>query len=106
MGRPRSPRAFASDFFGLSAFGTEADIERLRPIMTAVSQSFTRMGPQGAGLVTKLCNQVIVACGKVVLSEMLLLARDGGIDPASVPAALKGGSADSWAETPSRYVRH
>jgi 3-hydroxyisobutyrate dehydrogenase len=78
------------------AGGTEADIDRLRPIMTAVSQSFTRMGPQGAGLVTKLCNQVIVACGKVVLSEMLLLARDGGIDPASVPAALKGGSADSW----------
>lgn len=78
------------------AGGTEADIERVRPIMTAVSQSFTRMGPQGAGVVTKLCNQVIVACGKAVLSEMLLLARDGGIDPASVPGALKGGSADSW----------
>jgi 3-hydroxyisobutyrate dehydrogenase len=77
------------------AGGDEADIERVRPIMTAVSQSFIRMGPQGAGLVTKLCNQVINSCTKVVLSEMLLLARDGGIDGSRIPEALKGGSADS-----------
>ena len=79
----------------IMAGGTEADIERVRPIMAAVSQSFKRMGPQGAGLVTKLCNQVIVACGKVVLSEMLLLARDGGVDGAMIPEALRNGSADS-----------
>jgi 3-hydroxyisobutyrate dehydrogenase len=79
----------------IMAGGTEDDIERVRPIMAAVSQSFKRMGPQGAGLVTKLCNQVIVACGKVVLSEMLLLARDGGVDGATIPEALRNGSADS-----------
>jgi 3-hydroxyisobutyrate dehydrogenase len=77
------------------AGGDEADIERVRPIMAAISQSFVRMGPQGAGLVTKLCNQVVNACNKVVLSEMLLLARGGGIDGARLPAVLKGGSADS-----------
>ena len=79
----------------IMAGGSEADIERARPVMAAVSQSFKRMGPQGAGLVTKLCNQVIVACGKVVLSEMLLLARDGGVDGAMIPEALRNGSADS-----------
>lgn len=79
----------------IMAGGEEADIERVRPVMAAVSQSFTHMGPQGAGLITKLCNQVIISCGKVVLSEMLLLARDGGIDAQSIPAVLKGGSADS-----------
>jgi 3-hydroxyisobutyrate dehydrogenase len=79
----------------IMAGGEEAEIERVRPIMSAVSQSFVRMGPQGAGLVTKLCNQVINSCTKVVLSEMLLLARDGGIDGSRIPEALKGGSADS-----------
>lgn len=79
----------------IMAGGLETDIERVRPIMTAVSQSFKRMGPQGAGLVTKLCNQVIVSCGKVVLSEMLLLARDGGVDGEAIPEALRNGSADS-----------
>jgi 3-hydroxyisobutyrate dehydrogenase len=79
----------------IMAGGDEAEIERVRPIMSAVSQSFVRMGPQGAGLVTKLCNQVINSCTKVVLSEMLLLARDGGIDGSRIPEALKGGSADS-----------
>ena len=77
------------------AGGSEAEIERVRPVMTAVSQSFVHMGPQGAGLVTKLCNQVINSCTKVVLSEMLLLAAAGGIDPSRLPEALRGGSADS-----------
>ncbi len=79
----------------IMAGGEEAEIERVRPVMAAVSQSFKRMGPQGAGLVTKLCNQVIVACGKVVLSEMLLLAQNGGVDGAAIPDALRNGSADS-----------
>jgi 3-hydroxyisobutyrate dehydrogenase len=90
------------------AGGYEADIERVRPIMAAVAQSFTYMGPQGAGLATKLCNQVVVACNKVVLSEMLLLARAGGIDGKRLPEVLKGGSADSFQmqrEVP-RMVEH
>lgn len=79
----------------IMAGGEASEIERIRPVVAAMAQSLTRMGPQGAGLVTKLCNQVIVACGKVVLTEMLLLARDGGIDGARIPDALKGGAADS-----------
>lgn len=77
------------------AGGDEADIEAVRPTVELMAQSFTRMGPQGAGLVTKLCNQTINACVKVVLSEMLSLARDGGIDGAVLPKVMKGGSADS-----------
>jgi 3-hydroxyisobutyrate dehydrogenase len=79
----------------IMAGGQEIDIERVRPIMATISQSFVRLGPQGMGLVTKLCNQLVNACNKVVLSEMLLLARAGGIDPACLPAVLKGGSADA-----------
>ena len=79
----------------IMAGGESADIERVRPVMGAISQSFVHMGPQGAGLVTKLCNQVINSCTKVVLSEMLMLARAGGIDGRRLPEVLKGGSADS-----------
>ena len=77
------------------AGGEEADIEAVRPSVEPMAQAFTRMGPQGAGLVTKLCNQTINACVKVVLSEMLSLARDGGIDGAGLPEVMKGGSSDS-----------
>lgn len=77
------------------AGGDEADIEAVRPTVAHMAQNFTRMGPGGAGLVTKLCNQTINACVKVVLSEMLSLARDGGIDGAALPQVMKGGSADS-----------
>ena len=77
------------------AGGDEADIEAVRPTVLRMARNFTRMGPQGAGLVTKLCNQTVNACVKVVLSEMLSLARDGGIDGAVLPQVMKGGSADS-----------
>ena len=77
------------------AGGDEADIEAVRPSVMHMARNFTRMGRQGAGLVTKLCNQTINACVKVVLSEMLSLARDGGIDGAVLPQVMKGGSADS-----------
>ncbi len=79
----------------IMAGGEVDEIERVRPVMAAVSQSFVHMGPQGAGLVTKLCNQVINSCTKVVLSEMLMLAAAGGIDGSRLPEALRGGSADS-----------
>jgi len=77
------------------AGGEEADIERVRPVIMHMAQSFTHMGPLGTGLVTKLCNQTVNACVKVILSEMLALARDGGIDGGRLPEVMKGGSADS-----------
>ena len=77
------------------AGGDEAVIERVRPVILHMAMSLTRMGPQGAGLVTKLCNQTVNACTKLVLIEAITLARDGGIDPALLPQVMKGGSADS-----------
>ena len=77
------------------AGGEAADVEAVRPVVARMAQRFSHMGPQGAGLVTKLCGQVVNACTKVVLSEMLALAGDGGIDGARLPEVLKGGSSDS-----------
>jgi 3-hydroxyisobutyrate dehydrogenase len=77
------------------AGGDAADIDRVRPCLAPMAQSVVHVGPQGAGLVAKLCNQIVNACNKVVLSEMLALARDGGLDGARMPEIMKGGSADS-----------
>jgi 3-hydroxyisobutyrate dehydrogenase len=75
--------------------GDAEDIARVRPVIRAMAQRFVHVGPQGAGLVAKLCNQVINACNKVVLSEMLALAAAGGIDGGRLPEIMKDGSADS-----------
>lgn len=79
----------------IMAGGREADIERVRPVMAAVSQRFTRMGAVGAGQTTKLCNQIIAGCSFPVIAEAVRLAEASGIDAAHLFEALKGGFADS-----------
>jgi 3-hydroxyisobutyrate dehydrogenase len=53
------------------------------------------MGPVGSGQVTKICNQMIVSCNVLVMAEVMAMAESAGVDSAQIPAALKGGFADS-----------
>jgi 2-hydroxy-3-oxopropionate reductase len=53
------------------------------------------VGPQGAGQLAKLANQIIVGVTIGAVAEALLLAQRGGADPAKVREALRGGFAES-----------
>ena len=79
----------------IMAGGKAADIDAVRPIMPAISGLFTHMGPAGAGLVTKLCNQMIINASLAGIAEALTLAANYGIDANTLPDALTGGWADS-----------
>jgi 3-hydroxyisobutyrate dehydrogenase len=79
----------------IMAGGDAADVEQVRPVVAHLSQRFTRMGPNGAGQTTKLCNQVIVSGTLAVLAEATKLAEDAGVEAAKIPECLKGGFADS-----------
>lgn len=79
----------------IMAGGDEALIDRLRPLLAPLSQRVTRMGPVGAGQVTKICNQMLVSCSVLVMAEVMALAEKAGVDALQIPAALKGGFADS-----------
>lgn len=78
----------------IMAGGTEADIERVRPVFEALGKC-TRIGPVGSGQLAKLANQAIVGITIGAVSEALLLAARGGADPAAVREALMGGFAGS-----------
>jgi 3-hydroxyisobutyrate dehydrogenase len=79
----------------IMAGGQEADIERIRPVLAHLGQRLTRMGEVGAGQVTKVCNQMIVACNALVIAEVVALAEQAGVDAALIAPALAGGFADS-----------
>jgi 3-hydroxyisobutyrate dehydrogenase len=79
----------------IMAGGREEDIERARPILAHLGQRLTRMGDVGAGQVTKVCNQMIVACNALVLAEVVALAEQSGVDASLLADALAGGFADS-----------
>ncbi|HEV3009904.1 MAG TPA: NAD(P)-dependent oxidoreductase [Burkholderiales bacterium] len=79
----------------IMAGGRVDDVELARPVLMHLAQRVTRMGGSGAGQVTKLCNQVIVGSLLPVIAEAVRLAEAAGVDASALPAALKGGFADS-----------
>ena len=70
-------------------------IEQIRPIVSNLCNRMTHMGHTGAGQVTKLCNQVIVASNLVTIAEAISLAERSGVDATKIHEALAGGFGDS-----------
>jgi 2-hydroxy-3-oxopropionate reductase len=75
--------------------GRPEDVARVRPYLEAMGTTVDHLGPLGAGQLAKACNQVVVAATLTALSEALVLARRGGLDPQRVFAVLGGGLAAS-----------
>lgn len=78
----------------IMAGGEAADFDRARPLLEVMGRP-VHVGPTGSGQLSKLCNQAIVAVTIGAVAEAMLLAEEGGADPAALRAALKGGFADS-----------
>ncbi|MET0542491.1 MAG: 2-hydroxy-3-oxopropionate reductase [Variovorax sp.] len=75
--------------------GTEAAFARARPLFEKMGKNITRVGDVGAGQITKVANQIIVALNIAAVSEALVFASKAGADPAKVRQALMGGFAAS-----------
>jgi 3-hydroxyisobutyrate dehydrogenase-like beta-hydroxyacid dehydrogenase len=71
--------------------GVYAQVETILSVMGRP----VHVGPQGAGQLAKLANQIIVGVTIGAVAEALLLAQRGGADPAKVREALRGGFAES-----------
>ena len=74
--------------------GDQKDFDEVKPIFDAMG-SAVLCGDIGAGQVTKLANQIIVALNIAALAEALTLAMKSGVDPDLVFKAIKGGLAGS-----------
>jgi 3-hydroxyisobutyrate dehydrogenase len=76
--------------------GHERDVERARPVLTAIGRTVTHVGPIGAGQAVKAVNQVILAGAYLGVAEGIVLAMKAGLDVGQVIDALCGGAAQSW----------
>lgn len=76
--------------------GEEDAFRRALPIFEAMGKSITYMGPSGAGQVTKLVNQVLVAVTLSGVAEALVFGAKAGADLLKTIEAVKGGAAGSW----------
>jgi len=80
--------------------GGEAEqVERALPYLQVMGKKITHVGGHGAGQMTKLVNQILVAGSMLSLGEALLFAQAGGLDLERTLEAVSDGAAGSWTLT-------
>lgn len=75
--------------------GKEEVFNKVKDILLAMGSSAVLCGEIGAGNVTKLANQVIVALNIAAMSEALVLGTKAGVSPELIYNAIRGGLAGS-----------
>ena len=75
--------------------GKQEIFDQCKPILEKMGSSVVLCGDIGAGNVTKLCNQIIVAVNIAGLAEALTLGQLAGVEPEKIFNAIKGGLAGS-----------
>ena len=79
----------------IMAGGEQETFDKVKPILEKMGSSVVLVGDIGAGNVTKLANQIIVALNIAAVSEAFTLAAKAGVDPQKVFDAIRGGLAGS-----------
>ena len=75
--------------------GKQDVFDKVKPLFDLMGKNITLVGDTGAGQITKVANQIIVALTIEAVGEALLLASKAGADPAKVRQAVMGGFASS-----------
>ena len=76
--------------------GEQQVFDECLPVFEAMGKNINLIGGNGAGQVTKLCNQIGVAVANLAMAEALMLAAASDLDVAKVVDAISGGAAGSW----------
>ena len=75
--------------------GKQEVFDKFKPVLEAMGKSVVLCGDIGAGNVTKLCNQTIVAVNIAALAEAMQMGQMCGVEPEKIFHAIKGGLAGS-----------
>jgi len=89
--------------------GPRPVFDKVEGILKQMGSTVTLTGNVGAGNLTKLANQIMVACNIAAMGEALALAAKAGLDPEVVFNAVKAGLAGSTVlnvKAPMVYTRN
>ena len=75
--------------------GSEAALDRARPLFTAMGRSAVRVGPTGSGALLKLINNFLCGVQAASLAEALTLIENAGLDRATATQILANGAPGS-----------
>lgn len=89
------PKGAASGKLGMLLGGDTATIERVNPMLEAMSAKRTHVGGPGCGHVVKLANNYLCAAHLLTTAEAVAMATKAGVDPAACLAGINSGSGRS-----------
>lgn len=75
--------------------GKQEVFDRFKDVLSAMGASVVLCGDVGAGNVTKVCNQTIVAVNIAALAEAMQMGQMCGVAPQKIFEAIRGGLAGS-----------
>jgi 3-hydroxyisobutyrate dehydrogenase len=81
---------------GIMCGGEAADFERARPVLELYAKMCALIGSPGAGQLTKMVNQIVIAGLLQGLAEGLNFGRRAGLDMEKVISVISKGAAQSW----------
>ncbi len=77
--------------------GTDADLERARPVLEKMGANIFHAGPAGAGQTAKICNNMLLGVLMIGTSEALALGIANGLDPKVLSEIMRRSSGGNWA---------
>ena len=76
--------------------GDAKDFEEANPLFACMGTNVVYMGPAGNGQHTKAANQIAVAGATAAMTEAIVYAKQVGLEPERMLAAIGAGAAGSW----------
>ena len=76
--------------------GDNAVLERVKPILQAMTARIEHLGPTGSGQACKAVNQIMCAGINQAVTEALAFAQAQGLDMEKVIEVVSGGAAGNW----------
>ena len=89
------PRGAATQTMCYMAGGSQALVDRCRPLFETSGKNIFHLGPLGAGMTAKLAHQVIICLNVLAAAEGMRLAEAAGLDLKVMQEVVRAGGASS-----------
>ena len=76
--------------------GSKENLEKAMPILTIMGQNIFHAGSNGAGLVVKICNNMLLSVIMAGTAEAVQLAVNSGLDPKVASGIMAKATGRSW----------
>ncbi|TXT60139.1 MAG: 2-hydroxy-3-oxopropionate reductase [Promethearchaeota archaeon] len=92
----KSQPAAVDGTLGIYVGGDEAHFKHIKPLLETMGEEIIYYGPNGTGLIMKLCHNMLVGEIQNGVNEMLLLAQEANLDFDKIIQGVKAGGGQNF----------